>query len=344
LFFNVLEILREKRPTNFILENVPNLLKHDQGKTFARMASELEALGYSIRAERLSPHQFGVPQIRERLYIVGSLDTMRSFSWPESTHGQTNITSVLDASPADARALPASLLRCLEVWDDFLTTSPPSVNIPSFPLWAMEWGADYPYEPSTVLELLREGGAQALHPYKGAFGVPLDGMTEAQILQNLPSHAKRAGAEYPRWKREFLRQNRAFYASNRGWIDPWLPRVIAFPSSFQKFEWNAKGEERTVWKYVLQQRASGIRVKRVHTAPTLVAMTVTQVPIIAWERRFMTQRECARLQSLGSIELPEQVGAAYKALGNAVNAHVVGLIAKSLLESSDSIHASTIAA
>src|SRR5680860_1187659 len=106
LFFNVLDILRAKRPRNFILENVPNLLKHDGGRTFARIETELQNLGYAIRAERLSPHQFGVPQIRERLYIVGSLDSMASYEWPDPTHSQTNISSVLDANPAEARALP----------------------------------------------------------------------------------------------------------------------------------------------------------------------------------------------------------------------------------------------
>ena len=344
LFFNVLDILEAKRPQNFILENVPNLLKHDGGRTFELMRERLTELGYSVRAERLSPHHYGVPQIRERLYIVGSLSPMTDFEWPEPASAQTNISSVLDANPSDGRPLPDLLLRCLEVWDDFLTTSPATTTIPSFPLWSMEWGADYPYETTTPLEMLAEFGPESLYAFKGSFGVSLDGMSEQEILQNLPSHAKRAGAEYPRWKREFLRQNRAFYGSNKDWIDPWLPRLKPFPSSYQKFEWNAKGEERTVWKYVLQQRASGIRLKRVHTAPTLVAMTVTQVPIIAWERRFMTQQECARLQSLSGIELPTQIGAAYKALGNAVNAHVVRLIAESVINSGESRDSSTMAA
>ncbi|SDJ85812.1 DNA (cytosine-5)-methyltransferase 1 [Cryobacterium psychrotolerans] len=344
LFFNVLEILEAKRPKNFILENVPNLLKHDEGKTFARMRSELGNLGYTIRAERLSPHQFGVPQIRERLYMVGSLDSMESFAWPTPTDAKTHISTVLDANPPEARAIPDLLLRSLEMWDDFLTSSPASTDLPSFPLWSMEWGADYPYETTTPLEMLAAEGPTALHPFKGSFGVSFDGMTESEILRHLPSHAKRPGAEYPRWKKRFLRQNREFYTENQSWIDPWLPRVAVFPSSLQKFEWNAQGEERTVWKYVLQQRASGIRLKRVQSAPTLVAMTATQVPIIAWERRFMTQRECARLQSLGMIELPSQIGAAYKALGNAVNAHVVELIAQSLLAAGGVRGAQTLAA
>ncbi len=61
-------------------------------------------------------------------------------------------------------------------------------------------------------------------------------------------------------------------------------------------------------------------------------MTTTQVPIIAWEKRYMTVKECARLQSLAELEfLPDAETVAYKALGNAVNVKLVEIIASSLL-------------
>ncbi len=65
-------------------------------------------------------------------------------------------------------------------------------------------------------------------------------------------------------------------------------------------------------------------------------MTVSQVPIVAWEQRYMTPRECSRLQSLdGLSELPNNPKHAFRALGNAVNADVVKAIAQALISSLD---------
>ena len=338
LFFNVAAILKTKKPKLFVLENVPNLLKHDEGRTWQEIQTILgrgiSGLGYHVAAERFSPHNFGIPQIRERVYIVGSLEPLESFVWPVTNDTATCIDSVLDVSPADAKKLSPQVLECLEVWNDFLERCPKDVDLPSFPLWSMEWGATYPYAETTPYARKLHFGAEGLKGFRGSHGKKIGYLrTLDQRWGALPSHARTSDKTFPKWKKDFIRQNRQFYEDNKPWIDPWLPQILKFPSSLQKFEWNIKGGKRNIWDYVLQFRASGVRVKRRTTAPSLIAMTDTQVPIIGWQKRYMTPRECARLQSLDSLkELPKNTTQAFHALGNAVNSRVVEKVARALLE------------
>ncbi|HEB4874837.1 TPA: DNA (cytosine-5-)-methyltransferase [Kluyvera ascorbata F0526] len=340
LFFNVVEILGEKRPSYFILENVPNLLKHDDGKTWSKIQKLLgeEGLGYNIRATKLSPHNFGIPQIRERIYIVGSLNSLDDFSWPEIKNKETNIESVLDYFPPDAKTLSPQVAECLDVWNDFLISAPENIELPSFPLWSMEWGATYPFENETPYARKVRLGFNGLKGFRGSHGRKIGYFkTLEERWNNIPSYARTEEMKFPKWKINFIRQNRQFYSDNKAWIDVWMPKILKFPSSLQKFEWNVHGGERDIWKYVIQFRASGVRVKRKTTAPSLIAMTDTQVPIIAWQKRYMTPKECARLQSMEALKsLPASPTQAFQALGNAVNSKVVESVARALLTTLDS--------
>ena len=73
LFFDIARILRAKQPTNFVLENVKGLLSHDSGKTFRTIIATLTKLGYDVEWQVLNSKNFGVPQNRERVFIVGHL-------------------------------------------------------------------------------------------------------------------------------------------------------------------------------------------------------------------------------------------------------------------------------
>ena len=74
-------------------------------------------------------------------------------------------------------------------------------------------------------------------------------------------------------------------------------------------------------------------LKRTNFFPSLVTVS-TQIPILGWEERYITPSEGARIQSLGNIELPENIGSCFSALGNAVNATIVKLIANELIQES----------
>jgi DNA (cytosine-5)-methyltransferase 1 len=101
LFFRVAEILREKRPAAFMLENVKNLMSHDKGTTFRIIKHVLESeLGYKVFAKVIDGQRW-TPQHRQRIYIVGFRDDV-GFEWPdESTWpavGGVKVDSILEPS------------------------------------------------------------------------------------------------------------------------------------------------------------------------------------------------------------------------------------------------------
>jgi DNA (cytosine-5)-methyltransferase 1 len=80
LFFDIARILKIKHPRLLLLENVKGLLSHDEGRTFRTIISTLDELGYDLQWQVLNSKNFGVPQNRERVFIVGHL---RGTSRPE---------------------------------------------------------------------------------------------------------------------------------------------------------------------------------------------------------------------------------------------------------------------
>jgi DNA (cytosine-5)-methyltransferase 1 len=106
LFFDVARILKAKEPRFFILENVKGLISHDKGQTFRTIIATLDELGYDVQWKVLNSKDHGVPQNRERIYIVGSLGgTPRPQVFSATGPGNPHSTVAESAETAVARTL-----------------------------------------------------------------------------------------------------------------------------------------------------------------------------------------------------------------------------------------------
>lgn len=327
-FYKILDILDQHEPEFFILENVPNLKGHDRGRTWGVIQECLEEY-YEVQSGILSPDQFGVPQHRKRFYIVGAKKGGLGFggwTFPNPPKGDTKIQDILSIEELNSDSLlKPETERHIEAWEDFVRYFHKK-GVPRFPIWTMEFGADYPFEGESPLAQ----GERKLQGMRGQFGDPICSFAD------LPRYATRGKAEFPAWKKTYILRNRELWSKHKSWLSGWLSQIKEFEHSHQKFEWNAGDSEPTFHDKVIQFRPSGIRVKKGNASPALVLAT-TQVPII-WDEgiskyRYISPREAARLQSFGDNHvLPQSVNDTYRALGNAVNSTVVEEIISPAIE------------
>jgi DNA (cytosine-5)-methyltransferase 1 len=343
-FYKIMDILEHHTPEFVFLENVPNLKTHDGGKTYATIHEALETI-YDVKEDIISPHYFGIPQHRTRFYIVGRLKAqggLKGFKFPEhKERPECSINDIIVSDDTDYMTLRSDTRTHLAVWQEFLDLLAENKGeLPTFPIWAMEFGATYKYEVrsphyQTDKELLKG---------KGKFGEEIWGNSRDDYFNCLPTYADPTKSDknkiFPDWKKQFIRQNREFYEKNRGWIDTWIHKIKSFENSHQKFEWNCGYEEKpTLYNKIIQFRPSGIRVKRPTFSPALV-LTTTQIPIFPWVEtpngkigRYMTRKEGAKLQCMEDLkEYPDTIAKAFKAFGNAVNVEVVRRIGENLLK------------
>lgn len=348
LFWKIMEILKVKMPEYILLENVQNLKTHDNGNTWNVIKTNLETL-YEVKCDIISPHNFGIPQHRKRIYIAGRLKAkggLKDFAFPpHDAKSECNIATIISENDtSDFMTLRAQTRMHLKAWQDFIELlTKNNIPIPSFPIWAMEWGANYNYEKTPPCHQQKK----SLEGKRGKFGLLLKGNSVDDMLLQLPVYAQtlmKPNEEFPVWKKNFIKWNRKFYIEHKKLLDTWLPEIQkpGFENSHQKFEWNCgndKNAKPTLDDKIIQFRPSGIRVKLPTYSPALV-LTTTQIPIFPWVKtpdgkkgRYMTKKEAAKLQCMGELKYtPNTIAEAFRAFGNAVNVYVVKRIAENLLE------------
>lgn len=298
LFFDVCRIVAYHHPKYVLLENVRNLASHDHGNTWKVIRERLTNLGYNLLSDPVifSPHYVGIPQHRERVYIMGvrkDIGSLEPFMFLNDGLAQCSIEKILqddDEIPnVEEYRISPEMVGLIDLWNEFLQGIKVS-RLPGFPIWS-EWLCDL--------------------------------------------KSKEALSQFPDWKKNFIIKNNQLYMDNREYIDSWLVKARRHPLFFgskAKLEWQA-GQTRhpDIWKQIFQLRPSGIRVKTNTYFPALVA--IVQTSVIGRRRRFLTPRECARLQSFPEDFIPDTKQAqAYKQFGNAVNVDVVRFFAQYMFD------------
>lgn len=298
LFFEVARILNAKHPKYILLENVRNLVSHDNGNTFKVICETLKALGYRIPKKPLilSPHQFGVPQVRERVYIPGVYDpnnTSKSLDIKFDKFlekSDNSIDTVLDPEEDDPYyALNNHTIDVLTAWDEFYRGL--DVKVIGFPVWSSYFKTK-------------------------------------EVDPSFPQWKK----DFIRKNQELYQRNKPFID---GWLKKWK-NLKDFTPTERKFEWQCGTTISSIWEGVIQIRPSGVRVKKPDIFQALVALV--QTPIVGKYKRKLSVREAARLQSFPDSFLPdENKQQAYKQFGNSVNVNVVKEIFKKMINKNGSI-------
>lgn len=315
LFFHIEKILRARRPTVVMLENVRNLVGPRHRHEWEVIIDHLRDAGYQVSStpaifspHKIAPEHGGSPQVRERVFITGTLVPDGMVMDPEPMPVQLPAEVLMDREwdlmndlPLDSeRDIPGTeiteaehewidhwevMVQVMRAWraQQATTTGEPLRNLPGFPIWTDAWVSE---------------------------------RAHAGQLEGAPA-----------WKADFLRKNMDLYKSLRAFfgnaqMNAWLRTVRTFPESRRKLEWQAQSST-SMWDCVISLRPSGLRVKRPTHLPALVA--ITQTPIIGPLGRRLSAREAARLQGLPeTFDFGDQRDSAtFKQLGNGVNTGVV---------------------
>ncbi len=298
LFFDVIRIADYHKPKYMILENVRNLAGHDKGNTWKVIHYNLEKSGYNVSSEPIifSPHYLGIPQHRERVFILckrKDLGELPPFTFNRKKIPESSALSILQSDSEieniNSYRLNAKEVDLINLWNEFIKNI--KSDLPGFPIWS-EW------------------------------------LKELNGIDNLN--------QFPAWKQDFIKKNNNLYSQNKEFIKKWIEKARSnpyFTGAKARFEWQAgKMKNPDLWQTIMHFRPSGLRAKAPTHFPALVA--ITQTSIIGPLKRKLTPRECARLQSIpDSYKLHSSDRVAYKQLGNSVNVEVVKMFAGILLHS-----------
>ena len=297
LFDEIIRIANETKPRFMFLENVKHILKVGEGKVIEYIKKKLDENNYHLQLFKISPHHYGVPQQRDRVYFVcvrKDIYNNKDIVLPPKIKDY-NFETFLDKKDEidEKYFIKGDILECLNAWEEMIKIFPEGEKI-----------------SPTIM-----------------------------INEHYNGHTEEDFEGYSKWRKEYITANKPLISKYKSQWDAWYEKhkkILQKREIYGKLEWQAGKikENDSIFNYFIQIRQSGIRVKRAHHFPTLVA--ISQIPIYGKEKRYITPRECARLQSFPeSFKLAEQDKHSYKQFGNAVNVNNVHTVIKTTFDHYD---------
>jgi len=295
LFDEIMRLAKEKKPRFMFLENVKNILKVSNGEVLKYIKDKLASLGYYLQIFQMSPHHYGVPQQRERIYFVcvrNDIYNNSNIELQPYNGEQLDFKTILQPINEinDKYMLKGDILNVLEAWDEMIKIF--DVNEKISP---------------TIL----------IHDYyKNYTNNEFNGLAD--------------------WRKDYMTKNKPLISKYSEQFNNWYNKYSELLNKreiYGKLEWQVGPikENDSIFNYFIQIRQSGIRVRKPQYFPTLVA--ISQIPIYGKEKRYITPRECARLQSFPDTYIMHKDDKkSYKQFGNSVNVNNVYNVISSTLK------------
>jgi DNA (cytosine-5)-methyltransferase 1 len=279
LFDEIIRIAKVKKPMFMFLENVKHILKVSNGEVIEYIKQKIDKIGYNLQLFKMSPHEYGIPQQRERIYFVcvrkdiykKDFELLHKKSKPEF------LKFLETPNKIDKKYyISGDILNCLDAWDKMVK----------------KFKKDEKISPTIMIN----------DYYK---------FYTNEEFNNLS-----------KWKRDYITKNLQLINKYQKEFDKFYNEhneILNKRSIYGQLDWQCGKikENDSIFNHFIQIRQSGIRVKKAEYFPTLVA--ISQIPIYGKEKRYITPRECARLQGFPeSFIIDPSDKNAYKQFGNSV--------------------------
>ena len=294
LFDEIMRIAKVKKPKFMFLENVKHILKVGDKKVIEYIKRKINDNGYHLQIFEISPHEYGVPQQRERVYFVCVRKDIYNNSdiiLPPKINDFNFEDFLDDVKDINQKYfIDGDTLQVLNAWEEMIKIFPPGEKI------------------SPVI----------------------------MINEHYNNHTQEDFDNYAGWRKGYITANKPLINKYKDKWDSWYKKhkeILQKREIFGKLEWQVgkiKPND-SIFNYFIQIRQSGIRVKKPQYFPTLVA--INQCPIYGKQKRYITPRECARLQSFPEdFKIDPEDNKAYKQFGNSVNCDNVKTVIKATFD------------